>query len=72
MDNTGDIPAFFDMLANTTVDKNGLKSVHVKTKGHEKVRITVMLSVLAGGRNLTPFLKIKNFQKDGSFYWNYI
>jgi hypothetical protein len=38
----------------------------VKTTGHEKLRITVMLSVLADGRKLTPFviLKRKNLPKE--------
>jgi hypothetical protein len=59
-------PVFFDMPANTTVDTKGSKSVLVKTTGHEQLRITVMLSVLADGRKLTPFviLKRKNLPKE--------
>jgi hypothetical protein len=53
------------MPANTTVDTEGSKSILVKTTGHEKLRITGMLSVLAVGRPLTPFilLKEKNLPK---------
>jgi hypothetical protein len=53
------------MPSNTTVDKKGSKSVHVKTTGHEELRITTMLLVVADGRKLTPFviLKRKNLLK---------
>jgi hypothetical protein len=58
--------SLFDMPANTTVDAKGSKSVLVKTAGHKKLRITVMLSILAGGRKLSPFviLKRKNLPKE--------
>jgi hypothetical protein len=54
------------MPANTTVDTEGSKSVLVKSTGHEKVRITVMFSVLADGRKLTPFVipKKKHLPKE--------
>jgi hypothetical protein len=66
MGNADGTPVFFDMPANTTVDTNGSKSVLVKTTGHEKLRITMMLSVLADGRKLTPFviLRRKNLPKE--------
>jgi hypothetical protein len=58
--------SFFDLPANTTVDTKGSKSVLVKTTRHEKLRITVMLSVLADGRKQSPFviLKRKNLPKE--------
>jgi hypothetical protein len=43
------------MLTNATVDAIALKSVVVKTTGHEKLRITVMLSVLAAQRKLNSY-----------------
>jgi hypothetical protein len=54
------------MPANTTVDTKGSKSVLIKTTGHGKLRITVMLSVQADGRKLTPFviLRRKNLPKE--------
>jgi hypothetical protein len=66
MGKANETPVFFDMVANTTVDTKGSKSVLVKTTGHEKLRITVMLSVLADGRKPTPFviLKRKNLPKE--------
>jgi hypothetical protein len=53
MGNADETPVFFDMPANTTVDTKGSKSVLVKTIGHEKLKITVMLSVLVDGRKHT-------------------
>jgi hypothetical protein len=66
MGNADETPVFFDMPANATVDKKGSKSVLFKTTGHEKLRITVMLSALAEGRKLTPFviLRRKNLPKE--------
>jgi hypothetical protein len=66
MGNADETPVFFDMPANTTVDTKSSKSLFVKTTGYEKLRITVILSVLAYGRKLTPFviLKRKNLQKN--------
>jgi hypothetical protein len=54
------------MPTNTTVDTKGSKSVLVRTTGCEKLRITVMLSLLADGRKLTPLviLKRKNLPKE--------
>jgi hypothetical protein len=55
MGNAHETPVFFDMPANTTVHTKGSKSVLVKTKGHEKLGKTVMLSFLADGRKLRSF-----------------
>jgi hypothetical protein len=65
MGNADETPVFFDMPANTTVDTKGSKSVLVKTTGM-KNRITVMISVQADGRKLTPFviLRRKNLPKE--------
>jgi hypothetical protein len=64
--NADGTPVFFDMPANTTVDTNDSKSVLVNTTAHEKLKIAVMLSVLADGRKLTPFviLRRKNHPKE--------
>jgi hypothetical protein len=59
MGNADETPVFFDMPANTTIDTKSSKSVLVKTTGLEKLRISVMLSVLADGRKLTPFVILK-------------
>ena len=57
--------SFFLMLTNSTIDAKRFKSVLVKTRGNEKLRIMVMLAVLAVQRKLTPFVitKRKNILK---------
>lgn len=57
--NADQTPVFFDMPTNTTVADKGAKSVVVKTTGNEKNRITVMLSVLADGRKLSPYVILR-------------
>jgi hypothetical protein len=46
---TDKTPVIFYIPANTAVDINGSKSVLVKTRGYEKLRINVRHSVLADG-----------------------
>jgi hypothetical protein len=73
MGNADETPVFFDMPANTTVDTKGSKSVLNKTTGHGKLRITVMLSVLADGRKHTIcYFEEKESSKRKTSYWNYI
>jgi hypothetical protein len=64
MNNTKETCIFYKP-STTTLDRKGSKSVLVKTTGHEKIIITVMLLVLAEGRKLTPLviLKGKNLPK---------
>jgi hypothetical protein len=57
---------YFDMPPNHAVDDTGAKSVAVKTSGHEKMRVTIMLAVLADGNKLPPYviLNRKNMTKE--------
>ena len=57
--NADQIPVYFDMLSNVTVNNRGTKSVPIKTTGNEKTRITVMLFVLADGRKLPPYVILR-------------
>ena len=57
--NMDETPVNMDMVANTTVDKIGTKSVMLKTTGHEKCRYTVVLSCMADGSKLMPMLIFK-------------
>lgn len=60
------------MSMNNATDANGSKSVLVTT-GHEKLRNTIMLLVLAGGRKLTSFtaiLKKANILKESGITFN--
>lgn len=50
---------WLDMTADTTVEKVGVKSVPLKTTGHEKNRITVVLAAKASGRKLKPMMVFK-------------
>jgi hypothetical protein len=45
--NTDESTVFFCMLTDSTIDAKRLKSVLVKTTDNKKLRITVMLTVLA-------------------------
>jgi hypothetical protein len=47
-------PLYFDMPSNYTVGDKDVKSVLIKTSGNEKMRVTVMLTVLADGTKLLP------------------
>jgi hypothetical protein len=59
MGNANETPVFVDMPANTSVIRTGDKSVPIQSTGNEKLRISVMLAVLADGGNLPPFIILK-------------
>jgi len=52
-------PLNFNMLGNRTVDYKGLKTILVKSTGHEKTKFTVMLSCMADGTKLKPMVIFK-------------
>ena len=41
--NMGETPIWTDMPSKTTVDQRGLKTVPIKSTGHEKQRMTVCM-----------------------------
>jgi hypothetical protein len=59
-------PFFFDVPVNTMVGTKASKLVLLKITRHGKLRITVIVSILADLRNLTPFVILKkhNILKD--------
>lgn len=59
MGNADQTPVFFDMPTSVTVHKRGDKSVIVKSTGNEKSRVTVMLTCLADGTKLPPYMILK-------------
>ena len=59
MANADQTPVFFNMPSNVTVDRNGAKSVIIKSTGNEKSCITVMLGVTANRRKLPPYVILK-------------
>ena len=44
-----------DMVSNTTIDKQGAKSVCLKTTGYEKCMVSVCLAAKADGTKSKPF-----------------
>jgi hypothetical protein len=57
--NADQTPVFFDMPLDVTVESKGQKSIPILTSGNEKQRCTVMLTVLADGKKLPPFIVFK-------------
>ena len=51
-------PVLIEPVGSTTVDRRGVKCVPVKSTGHEKVRITVILTACGNGKRLKPFVVI--------------
>ena len=56
-------PINFDMLGNKTVDFKGVRTVNVKSTGHEKTRFTVVLACMADGTQLKPMVISKRTTK---------
>ena len=44
------------MVSNTSIDKQGPKSVRLKTTGHERCMVSVCLAAKADGTKLKPFV----------------
>uniref|UniRef100_A0A672FD58 DDE-1 domain-containing protein n=1 Tax=Salarias fasciatus TaxID=181472 RepID=A0A672FD58_SALFA len=59
MGNADQTPVYFDMPSHVTVENKGKKSVLVKSTGNEKSRITVMLTCLADGTKLPPYVVLR-------------
>ena len=53
-----------DMLSNTTVTNKGTKSVVLKTTGHEKSRMTVVLASQANGGKLKPCIVFPGHKRE--------
>ena len=50
---------WFDMVGSTTVDARGARSVPLKTIGHEKSHLTVVLAAKADGTKMKPYVVFK-------------
>ncbi|GAA6077977.1 zinc finger protein 540-like [Tachysurus ichikawai] len=55
---------WFDMVGSTTVDARGARSVPLKTTGHEKSHLTVVLAAKADGTKLKPYIVFKRGIKE--------
>ena len=56
--NMDETPIWADAPSNTTICKTVVKSVPIRTTGHEKNRITVCLAAKADGTKLRPYIVI--------------
>lgn len=57
--NMDEVPLTFDVPSNRTVDLKGIKTVAIKTSGHEKDHFTCVLACCADGTKLPPMLIFK-------------
>ena len=53
-----------DMISNTSVEKRGAHTVHMKTTGHEKSKVTVCLTASADGSKKKPFFVFKGGKRE--------
>ena len=61
--NMDETPLWFDLPSSQTVDFVGVKTVACRTTGHEKLRFTVVPTILSNGNHLPTlviFRKLKN------------
>lgn len=59
VENMDETPLWYDMPGETTVTHRGQRSVPIRTTGHDKGRFTVVLSAMADGRKLKPYVVFK-------------
>ncbi|GJP29644.1 hypothetical protein CLOM_g19279 [Closterium sp. NIES-68] len=57
--NADQTPLFLEMPQETTLEVCGSRTVHIRTAGYEKERLTVMLAVTAGGQKLKSYVIFK-------------
>lgn len=57
--NMDETPLWLDMPGDTTVTHTGERSVPIRTTGHDKGRFTVVLSAMADGKKLKPYVVFK-------------
>ena len=53
-----------EMMSSTTIDKQGAKSVCLKTTGHEKCIVSVYLAPLADGTKLKPLVVFRTAKRE--------
>ena len=57
--NMDETPLWLDMPGETTVSRAGERTITIRTTGHDKGRFTVVLSAMADGRKLKPYIVFK-------------
>ena len=56
------------MVSNTTIHKQGAKSVCLKTTGHEKCMVNVCLAAKADGTKLKPFVVLRAAKRESKSF----
>jgi hypothetical protein len=66
MGNMDEMPMWFDLPSNTTINQKGAKTVSIRTTGHEWSSFTVILACMANGTKLPAvcIFKLKNVLKE--------
>ena len=57
--NMDETPLWLETPRDTTIARRGERSIPLRTTGHEKSRFTVILSAMADGRKLKPYVVFK-------------
>lgn len=57
-------PVWCDVVSETTVDASGKNTVTLKTTGHEKSRVSVVLAAKADGTKLKPMVVFKGGKRE--------
>ena len=57
--NMDETPIYFDIPDNNTVDRKGSSTVMIKTTGHEKTHLTLVLGCMANRHKLPPMIIFK-------------
>ncbi|KAJ8397484.1 hypothetical protein AAFF_G00437600 [Aldrovandia affinis] len=60
----GETAVWFDMVGSTKVDARSARSVPLKTTGHEKSYLTVVLAAKGDGTKLKPYVVFKRAARD--------
>lgn len=60
--NMDEVPVYFDMPRNHTIDYKGLHTIKINTTGNEHLRFTVVLTMLGNGHKLKPMIIFKGLK----------
>ena len=68
--NMDETPLWFDLSSNSTIDHKGIKTVNIRTMGHEVSSFTVILACMTDGTKLLAvcIFKLKNILKEKFLY----
>lgn len=61
--NMDETPVYFDMPGSRTIDMRGIETIKCKTTGHERLRFTTVLTMMADGRKLPPMIIFKGLKR---------